>query len=409
MCLTRWSSSALLLGAFLLQPLTAYAAAKGTTVTTADLDGSGNTDIVAIDPAKRQLDLLWVSNSGDFRLSTVDLGDVSDMTAVATADLNGDGRPDVILCDGSASSRGVRVLFNRGDGTLAHDVPYASDSVAGLGPVSVTVADVNGDGFPDIVTANGSAGTVSVLLNNGDGTFAAPRVFPAGSRPVAVAVADVNGDGLPDLVVADATGNSVQLLLNDGQSGFDAAVPLAVGSHPVAVVVADADGDGHPDIVVADEGDDSVGLLLGHGDGSVEPAVFQQTGSQPSWIAAQDLTGNGRLDLVTDNYGDGSVSLFANTGHGFGTQRQLFPAYGSYGTVLMSIGGKTQVVSPNVQAGQVQVTPAASAVQVGNSAEDSLRQIDGDQDPQSSGGRGDLGLCGIVLLGLASLARRRRS
>jgi hypothetical protein len=339
-------------------------------------------------------------------LSVKDLSDVADMTAVAAADVNGDGRPDVVVCDGSASARGVRVLLNDGTGTLAPDVAYASSTVPGLGPVSVTLADVNGDGLPDIITANGSAGTVSVLLNKGGGRFAAPLVFPAGIRPVAVAVADVNGDGLSDLVVADASGNSVQLLLNDGQGGFAAPVSLAVGSHPVAVVAADIDGDGHPDIVVADEGDNTAAVLLGHGDGSFAPASFHQTGAEPSWIAAQDLTGNGRLDLLTDNYNDGSVSLFANTGRGFGPQQQLFPAYGSYSTVVMDIGGAPQVVSPNVQAGQVQVTSAAAALQDGNIAQGTVRHIDGDQDPQSSTGRGALDILSLILLGLTGLSRR---
>lgn len=398
--------SALLLGALASHPALAAPVRTGATVATADMDGTGNTDIVALDPMNQQVDVLWVSKSGDFRLSPQVFRDIHAMTALAVADVNGDGRPDVIVSDGSGATMGVRVLLNKGDGTLADDLAYPSATAGGTGPVAVTLADIDGDGMPDIVTADGSAGTVSILLNNGDGTFATPLTLTVGGQLVAVAVADLNGDGFPDLVVADAHNNCVKVLLNNGDGTFADAVPLRVGSQPVALVLADVDGDGHLDILVADQGDDTAAVLLGHGDGSFAPAVFYPTGAQPGWITAQDLTGNGRLDLVTDNFSDGSVSLFANTGHGFDAQQQLFPAYGSYGTVVMSIGGTPQVVSPNVQAGQVQVTPAASAVRVGNAAKGNVRHINDDQDPASSSG--DVDLTVLVLLGLAALARHRR-
>lgn len=401
-----WSCSALLLGALVLHSAYAATAAKGATVATADMDGSGNTDIITIDATNRQVDLLWVSKDGSFRLAIQDFSDIGNMTALAVADVNGDGRPDVVISNGKDSASGIRVLLNSGDGTLAPDVTYASESAAGLGPVSVTVADLNGDGRPDIIAANANSGTVSVLSNKGDGTFAAPVIYPAGIRPVAVAVGDLNGDGFPDLVVADASGNSVLVLLNKGDGSFAAPVSLIVGSHPVALSLADVDGDGQLDIIVADQGDNTIAVLSGHGDGSFAAAAFHQTGAQPGWIAAEDLKGTGLLDLVSDNYSDGSVSLFANTGRGFMDQQQLFPAYGSYGTVVMSIGGTPQVVSPNVQAGQVQVTPAAAAVQSGNSAQGSVRHIDGARDPQSSSGSGELDIISLVLLGLAGLRRR---
>lgn len=404
---SSWSCSTLLVGALALHPVYADTAAKGATVATADLDGSGKTDIVALDPANQQVDLVWVGKDGSFSLVTQDFKDISSMTALAVADVNGDGRPDVIISNGQDSTSGVRVLLNNGDGTLAPDVAYASDSTASMGPVSVTVADLNADGHPDIIAANANSGTVSVLFNKGDGTFAAPVIYPAGIRPVAVAVGDLNGDGFPDLVVADASGNSVLVLLNKGDGSFAAPASLTVGSHPVALSLADLDGDGHLDIIVADAGDNTIAVLSGHGDGSFAAASFHQTGAQPGWITAQDLKGSGRLDLMTDNYSDGSVSLFANTGSGFTAQQQLFPAYGSYGTVVMSIGGAPQVVSPNVQAGQVQVTPAAAAVQSGNSAQGSVRHIAGAQDPQSSSGSGDLDIISLVLLGLAGLRRHR--
>jgi hypothetical protein len=78
---------------------------------------------------------------------------------------------------------------------------------------SVAVADISGDGKPDLVVANAVASTVSVLLGNGDGTFQAKVDYPTGSAPLSVAVADVNGDHQPDLVVANRSFNTVSVLL----------------------------------------------------------------------------------------------------------------------------------------------------------------------------------------------------
>src|SRR5438067_331231 len=84
----------------------------------------------------------------------------------------------------------------------------------GLGPNSVAVGDFNGDGKPDLAVANLSSNTVSVLLGNGDGTFAPQQTFATGSSPYSVAVGDLNGDGLPDLAVSDANSNMVSVLLD---------------------------------------------------------------------------------------------------------------------------------------------------------------------------------------------------
>jgi hypothetical protein len=138
---------------------------------------------------------------------------------------------------------------------------------AGDGPRSVTVADLNGDGRPDLVTANFYSDNVSILLGNGAGGFATAAGFPAeaGDGPVSVAVADVNGDGRPDLVTANIFSNNVSVLLGDGAGGFSAAAgsPVAVGGFPISVAVADLNGDGRPDLVTANFGSDNVSVLLG--------------------------------------------------------------------------------------------------------------------------------------------------
>ncbi len=403
---------ALLAGALLLHSAPAAAVGIGVTIASGDMNDDGLQDVVTLSPDSSQVNLLLTDGQGDFTVTSQDYPDIGDMSSLALADVNGDGWLDVIISDQSDGASGVRVLLNKMDGTFAADVAYPLRADAGPGAVSLTAADVNGDGFPDIVTANGMAGTISVLLNEGDGTFAAPVTYPAGIQPTSVMVADMNGDGFPDLVVTDTAGDSVLVLLNDGSGVFAAPLTQAVGAGPVAVSITDVDGDGRPDVLVANRDDDTAGVLLGLGDGSFGPPTFYATGNQPGWITAEDLDGDGRPDIVTDNYSDGSISLFANHGAGgFGSQHQLFPDYGSYDTVVMTVGGKRQLVSTNLPAGVVVVTPTATAVQSGGGKppKSTVHHIAGAHDPQSSnGGSGALDAFSLLLLG-ALLARRRTS
>jgi hypothetical protein len=411
MCRVPGTLLTLVLGVSLCHAAPVLALGPGVTIATGDMNGDGIPDLVELSTDDSTVNVVTVDAEGDFTLLPPrSFADIDQMSSLAIADVDGDGLPDVIISDGSGSAAGVRVLLNDGHGDLAADVSYPSETGAGVGPVSVSVADINGDGKPDLVTANGRDGTVSVLMNNGDGTFAVPVSYAAGTDPVAVAVGDLNGDGLPDLVVADAAGNSVQILLNDGAGDFAAPVATPDGKGPVAVILADVNGDGHPDVVVADQGDSKVAILTGAGDGSFAAPVFYGTGPEPGWIAAHDLSGDGRLDLVTANYSDGSVSVFANTGGGdFVPMQRVYPAYGSYDTVIMDVAGKPQLISANVPAGAVVVTQASvSPKDPGSSPPPSsvTRKIQGAQDPQSSSGSGAIGLLSLVWLGMLGLSRR---
>src|SRR5439155_18991020 len=127
----------------------------------------------------------------------------------AVGDFNGDGVPDLAV--GTTSSTSISVLLGNGGGTFQAARFFAS----GSRPRSVAVGDFNGDGVPDLAVANFGSGTdsdpgsISVLLGAGDGTFQAAQPFAAGGTPVSVAVADFDGDGKPDLAVASVYSNSV--------------------------------------------------------------------------------------------------------------------------------------------------------------------------------------------------------
>ena len=162
---------------------------------------------------------------------------------MAVADVNGDGKPDLVVANRSSNT--VSVLLGNGDGTFAAQQTFTTSV---RDPYSVAVADINGDGKPDIVVANASSNTVSVLLGNGDGTFGAQQTFAVGGSPFTVAVADLNRDGRLDLVTANFTSANVSVLLAQTYRLLlsPIALPLATASQTYTQTITASGGEGTP-------------------------------------------------------------------------------------------------------------------------------------------------------------------
>ena len=194
----------------------------------------------------------------------------------------------------------------------------------GKGPKWITAADVNHDGNPNLVVANADGGTVTVLLGNGKGQFHEPAgsPFAAGHLPNDISIADMNGDGNPDLVIADHQSPFLTILLADGKGGFRSAPgsPVDVHSHPHphGVVAADFNGDGHPDVVTDSWGTNQIELLLGDGKGGLKiPGKYFATGRRPyERLRSADFNRDGIPDIVTTNLDDGTVTILLGDGKG---------------------------------------------------------------------------------------------
>jgi len=308
---------------------------------------------------------------------------------VVVADVNGDGKPDLVVAnrcidDGCLIEAVVAVLLGNGDGTFQAAVAYNS---GGLFAGAVAVADVNGDGKPDLIVGNWCSdsncdGSVGILLGNGNGTWQPVVTYLTGGLyAFAVAVADVNADGKPDVLaitdVAVCGGGSCSfppaaaVLLGNGDGTFRAALTYPVGGFddpPLSsmLAVADVNDDGKPDLMVESSqccgsANGVVGVLLGEGDGTFKPVVSYQSvaGGQGSSVAVADVNGDGKRDIVTTDQDAGAnglnkglVSLRFGNGDGTFNSEQTYDSGGfltnSVAVADLNGDGKPDLVVANI-------------------------------------------------------------
>ena len=245
---------------------------------------------------------------------------------------------------GTDRHTGISVFLNDGNGALALPVRYKTDGFGGSWQ-SVAIADMDVDGKPDLVVLNAgfasspSEVSVSVMRGNGGGTFQAAVSYPLSIYPDTqvnvgkLAVADLNGDGRPDVIVSDLifrpnltypnhVRSGVSVLLNQGDGTLATAVLYDSGGYDGASspIAADMNHDGRPDILVVNVcstagpptdpcrtpngvwAQGSVGVLLGNGDGTFQQAIsYDSGGITPGSLAAVDLNRDGKPDLLVTN------------------------------------------------------------------------------------------------------------
>ena len=270
--------------------------------------------------------------------------------SVVAADVNGDGNLELVCANATGNT--LSVLTNNGSGRFAVASSISLDSA----PYSVTAADVNGDGKTDLISANYGGNSLSVLTNNGSGGFVLAAALPVGASPAAVTAADVNGDGKTDLISANYGDNSLSVLTNNGSGGFGLAALPTVGVQPLCVMAADVNGDGKLDLISANWGANTLTVLTNNGSGGFVLAATLTVGAGPAGVTSADVNGDGKLDLISANpgYGDGNtLTVLTNNGSGgFGLAATLAVGAGAYSVAAADVNGDGQpdLISANYNA-----------------------------------------------------------
>jgi hypothetical protein len=286
------------------------------TAVVGDVNGDGIPDIIAVNPGYHSVSVILGQGGGafgpaiDYEDGLAAPGGGPVIASVALADLNGDGRLDIVTCNPIVGNSDISVLLNNGNGTFSQPMLTKLDA----SPSSLALADLGGHGTLDLVCTIGD--TIRVIPSNGDGTFGngnlnAGASYATGTHPVAVMSADLNGDGHPDLVTVNKVDNTVSVLLNNGDGTFAARADYAVGDSPTMVAVADVNGDGVPDLLTTNSQDDTVSVLLGQAHGTFAGRIDYAVGNDPVSLALDSLTADGPLFLITANPGGQSISLRA--------------------------------------------------------------------------------------------------
>ncbi|MGQ0620015.1 MAG: beta strand repeat-containing protein [Panacagrimonas sp.] len=351
-----------------------------------DINGDGRPDLAVANFATSNVSVLLNTTaagaSGASFAPAANFGVGIFPRSVVVGDFSGDGLLDLAVVNQTSNS--VSVLLNS---TAAGNNPFSfavkADFGTGSGPFSATHADFNGDGRPDVAVANFTGDTISVLFNTAapgaSASFAAKTDFGVGDEPISITAADFNGDGRPDLAVLNRASDNISVLLNttllgDTAPSFAMAADFLVGDFSQSLTTADFNGDGRADLAVASSGISSASVLLnttvsGDTAPSFAPKSDFGTGAGPRSIATADFNGDGRADLATANLSGGNVSVLLNTTApgdttaSFATSTNITVGSSPISVVAVDLDGdgRPDLAVPRAAASSVRVLPNTTA------------------------------------------------
>jgi FG-GAP-like repeat len=327
----------------------------------ADVNGDRHLDLIV---TAQHLQIFLGDGSGRFRtVPDFDLDLKGYFTELVVADVNADGKLDVITAQHDQYSVWVFLGDGKGKFTPAPASPFWPRRGDHPHSHGLLVCDVNKDNKLDIITANNADGDIAVMLGDGRGGFssAAKCVFPSGPSPYPLAAADVNEDGSLDILVPNSKPDlgTMTVMLGNGKGEF-AASPSSPIKVPAPardvyyVSAADINRDGHIDVLLDGNHDDCASILFGDGHGNFKPAPQSplHMGNRGWNVAFVDFDHDGTLDLISVNEKD--IRIHWGDGHGWFKPNPLIIPSGGKGCWKLAVGdlnedGFLDVITPNVE------------------------------------------------------------
>jgi hypothetical protein len=318
----------------------------------ADLNDNDLTDLVAISVNGGNVGVFLADGSGSFVAGQTFMLTNASASSVVIEDVNRDGVPDACI---GGSSGAIFIYTGNGDGTFTETTSYPSDR----DPTSFVARDLDNDGAPELVVGGGTfdSGYISILPNNGDGTFGDTDYLPIG-LPTTVEAVDFDADGNLELVAIDRVAGDILIVPGNDRARFGQSFYRPLGERPGQIAAGRMDADANPDIVLAGT---LVQSLAGNGDGTFQDPFIQFGNRQPSELELIDLNNDTNLDLVysTQNFAAFHTNLGDGNG-GFGTSNLFlpnpgFPQGASFGAGDIDGDGDPDVVVGLNEPAQIQI------------------------------------------------------